>query len=88
MKLLQKLIVRSIAGEYVAVPVKSGQAGFEGVLTTNEVGAFILSNLEEEISVSDLTRKVVDEFEVDLPTAQQDVNTFLDILKENCLIDI
>lgn len=88
MKLLQKLIVRSLAGEYVAVPVKSGQGNFEGVLTTNDVGAFILNALSEDVSLSDLTRMVVEEFEVDQDTAKRDVDTFLNILKENCLIDI
>ncbi len=87
MILKQRVVIRNIAGEFIAVPVKAGQNSFEGVLTTNEVGAFILEMLKNEISFSDLVSALASEFDVDVATAEKDAMDFVKTLQQSGLMD-
>lgn len=87
MKLKQRIVVRNIAGDFIAVPVKAGKNSFEGVLNTNEVGAFLLEQLKNEITFEELVQSLASEFEVDISTAKKDVTDFVAKLLQSGLID-
>ena len=82
MKRNPDLIYRSIAGESVLVPTGQMAQNFNGMITLNEVAAFIWENLEKVDSQDELLQLVLDEFEVDEETADADVDGFLRMLLE------
>lgn len=82
MKRNPDLIYRSIAGESVLVPTGQLAQMFNGMITLNEVAAFIWENLEKVDSQDELLQLVLDEFEVEEAAADADVNGFLRMLLE------
>ena len=80
MKRNPDLILRNIAGEVLLVPTGAMAQQFNGMITLNEVAAFLWENLEEVASREEMVQKVLDEFEVDQETAAADVNGFIDML--------
>lgn len=87
MKVSTSFAVREIAGDYILVPLGEMALKFSGMITTNEVGAFIWECLQEDVSKEELLEKVLEEFEIDRETAEQDVGQFLENLDELGLME-
>ena len=81
-------IVRKIAGETLLVPTGAAAREFSGLVTLNELGAFIWAHLNEAQDVQDLAQKIAAEYEVDLATAQADAQEFLDLLAEQHMVEL
>ena len=82
MKTNPEFIARDIAGELVLVPVGTAAKNFGGLVTCNEVGAFIWKTLEREMTMDELVAAILDEFEVDEPTARSDAEEFVAKLRQ------
>ena len=81
MRLNEGFVLKSMAGEYVIMPVGSNIAAFDGMVILNEVSAFIIKQLEKgDISREDLLELVLDEYEVDRETAKADLDELSDKL--------
>ena len=81
MKLKKEFILREIAGEYILVPTGETTLNFNGLITVNELGAFIWNNIEKVNSEEDLLKLILDEYEVEENIAREDLNEFLNKLK-------
>lgn len=81
MKTNPEFIARDIAGELVLVPVGSAAKACKGLVTCNEVGAFIWKTLENEMNLDELTAAILTEFEIDEATAKSDAAEFTEKLK-------
>jgi len=79
MKRNTDFMLRDIAGEVILVPTGAATQQFNGMITLNEVAAFIWKNLDESKSKED-------EFEVDEETARTDVEGFVGALYEHGLV--
>lgn len=80
MKRNDNYIVRTIAGETLLVPTGPAARDFSGLITLNEMGAFLWNNLNTAQNLDGLVARVLEEYEVDEATARQDVQEFLDLL--------
>ena len=86
MKRNSDFMLRDIAGEVVLVPTGQATQKFNGLITLNEVAAFIWKNLDEAGTREQLVKMILDEFEVDQKTAEADVDGFINALKEQEMI--
>ncbi|WP_216696816.1 PqqD family protein [Anaerostipes faecalis] len=86
MKRNSDFMLRNIAGEVVLVPTGQATQQFNGLITLNEVAAFIWKNLDEAGTREQLVKMILDEFEVDQKTAEADVDGFINALKEHDMI--
>ena len=82
MELKKQFVLREIVGEAVLVPVGESAARFNGLLTVNEVGKFIWENLESSKDEEDLLHKILEEYEVEEKEAKEDLDEFLDKLRQ------
>ena len=82
MKINKDFILREIAGEYILVPIGDTPLSFNGLITVNEVGAFIWNNIEKSESEDDLLKLILDEYEVEEEIAKEDLYSFLGKLRE------
>lgn len=87
MKVKYEFAIREIVGEYVLVPLGQSALQFSGMLTTSDVGAFILRCLQQETSEKELTAKLIEEYDVDEQTAAGDLQEFLDQLRKLKLLE-
>lgn len=86
MKISNEYIMREIAGEFVIVAVGQSAMDFNGIITVNDVGRFLLEQMTEEIKVEELVDKLMKEYEVDWETATADVTEFVEKLKNNNIV--
>lgn len=81
MKLKYDFAVREIAGEFVLIPMGAAALQFSGMVTTNEVGAFLCEELKQDTTREALLAGICREFETDEATAAKDLDGFLDMLR-------
>lgn len=82
MKIEKEFILREIAGDYVIVPTGQTALEFNGLITVNELGAFIWNKLSQDITEDGIVQAILEEYEIDEETARKDVEEFLDKLTE------
>lgn len=87
MKLKYDFVVRNIVDEYVLVPVGDAALSFGGMITTSEVGAFLIGQLKDDVTREELAERLVAEYEVDADTARADLDEFLGQLKKLELLE-
>lgn len=86
MKINGEFILREVVGEYVLVPVGDAALELNGLIVTDPVGAQIWRGLEEGLSYDGILSGILDRFEVSADVARQDLNDFLQELKEAGLL--
>ncbi len=77
-----EFIARDIAGELVLVPIGATAQKCEGLITCNEMGAFIWHCLEKPTTEEAIVSAILGEFEVDEITARADVMEYVPKLRE------
>ena len=83
MKLNGTFVTRDIAGEIVIVPVGETALKYNGMITTTSTGAAIWEKLEKGVESKDeLLEMLLDRFDVDRETAENDLEEFLKQLRE------
>ena len=82
MYIKKEFIARNVAGEYILVPYGQTTLAFNGIITMNELGKFIWENLESSKDEEDLLHKILEEYEVEEKEAKEDLDEFLDKLRQ------
>lgn len=84
MKIKPGYIVKKVMGSYMLVSTSGEESTMQ---TLNETGAFLWSLLEEDITVESMTEKMVAEYEIDAPTAKNDIEAFIEKLRLSGLLE-
>lgn len=87
MKVEKEFVLREIAGDYVIIPTGQTVLYFNGLITVNEIGAFLWNLLQDEVTVEDLVKSVLNEYDVDEVTAREDIQEFLDTLVNGGILE-
>lgn len=87
MKVEKEFVLREIAGDYVIIPTGKTVLSFNGLITVNEIGAFLWNHLQNDVTVEELVKYVLDEYEVDEETAREDILEFLDTLADGGILE-
>jgi hypothetical protein len=78
--------VRSIAGETILVPIRSGVADLDSIFLLNETGSIVWEMVGRAASLDELVDAVVARFDVGREEAAQDVSEYLSTLEHAGLI--
>lgn len=81
MKIKDGYLLREVAGTHIVVPIGAGAMDFSGVISLNEVGAFIWNQLESETTKDKVLEALLSEYNVDRETALADIDEFIEKLK-------
>lgn len=87
MKIKNGFAKRDIAGSTIVVPVGSTAKEFNGMITLNDTGSFIWDCFLKDITIDEAVEAVLAEYEVEREKAQTDVERFINMLKENNIIE-
>ncbi len=82
MKFKKEFMLREIVGETILIPMGDSNNHFNGLITINELGKFIWENLESSKDEEDLLHKILEEYEVEEKEAKEDLDEFLDKLRQ------
>ncbi len=78
MKIKKDLILRSVAGENVVVPVGEMSKTFHGMVTLNDTGAFLWKFYTAEHSLEEGVSALLAEYDVTEEVARKDVEKFIE----------
>ena len=83
MKIADGFVLKKVAESYVVVPTGQHVVDFTAMITINETGEFIWRQLCQETTVDEIADAMCKEYEIDYATAKNDVEAFVEILKNN-----
>lgn len=86
MQLKNNYVIREIMGETILVPIGDHLLEFNGLITLNELGVFILNAVPDAEDEDQIVDKILEEYDVDRDTAKADVIEFLNKLREISII--
>lgn len=88
MKIAEGFLLRKVANQSVVMPMGKKAFDFNRAITLNETAAFLWSILEKEDATKEqLIEKLRAEYDVDEATAENDIDKFLNKLRENGLLN-
>ena len=80
------VVSRQIEGELIIVPIRRGIGDLNSLYTLNPVGSLLWEFMAEDHTIPEMVQRVCGEFEVSVAQAQQDIETFLNSMVEEKLI--
>lgn len=82
MKVSDQFILREIAGESLLIPVGEAAISVKGLIALSESGVFLYKKLKEECTREALVSALTAEYEVSEAEAAQDIDAFLDQMRQ------
>lgn len=80
MRVEKEFVLREIAGDYIIIPTGKTILEFNGLITVNEVGVDLWNMLQEDVTMEDLVKGILAEYDVEEQVAREDIQEFLDTL--------
>lgn len=87
MRIKEGYMLREAAGETVVVPFGEEALNFQGIISLNETGAFLWKLLEQGCKQDILVKALLNEYEIDVDTANNDVKNFVEKVKKAGVLD-
>lgn len=87
MKIKDGFMLRRFGENYIVVAVGDDAEDFNKLITLNTVGAFIYNLMENDVTYEEIVSAVLDKYEADRKTVENDINKFLADGKKAGLID-
>ena len=86
MRVSKDFVLREIAGDYVIIPTGKTVLEFNGLIMLNEVGVSIWKLLQEEVTLEEIVKGLLDEYDVEETVVREDVIEFLDRLQQSKIL--
>lgn len=87
MKIKKGYKIKKVSDKYIVIPTLEESVNFSGIMTLNNSGKLLFEALQSKKSVEDLIKLLTDEYDIDTNTARKDINSFIEKLKTNNLLD-
>ena len=81
MEIKKQVILRSVAGEHMLIPVGETVFQYNGIFMLTETGKFLWEHIVKGAEADELKALLAAEYEIDSETAENDVEEFLEMLK-------
>ncbi|MFR5875599.1 MAG: PqqD family protein [Eubacterium sp.] len=86
MKIKKGFAKREIAGSNIVVPVGKEANEFNGMITLNDSASFFWDCFQNDITIDEAVKLVIDEYDVDAERAKTDIKKFVELLENNNLL--
>lgn len=88
MKIKRGFVLQRVGGAYLAVATGSLAESYKSMVRVNGTGAFLFRLMSEgDPTEEELTRALLDTYEVESERASEDVKKFIQLLREGGLLD-
>lgn len=86
MKIRDGYLLRNVAGKNIVVSIGS-DVDFNGMLTLNDTGVFFWNLLQKDTTKEEMLEAVLKEYDVSSDIALQDIENFIQKLKETKILE-
>lgn len=87
MKTKKGFMLRSVGNRHVVVAIGKASEEFNGLITLNDSGAFLWTELSKGCTYDELLAKMLETYEVDEATANAGLDQFLKTARDADLIE-
>lgn len=88
MRIKEEYVLQNIAGKWIVIDTNARSVNFNKILALNSTGKFLWDKLEKGSDYDALIDTLIDAYEIDRKLAQDDVDKFINELKElECVED-
>ncbi|MBQ5649561.1 MAG: PqqD family protein [Clostridia bacterium] len=87
MKINKGFLMREVAGENVVIAVGEAAKSFKGMIHLNPTGAFLWKLLEKDTDEAAMLSAMLDAYETDKETAENDIRAFVGSIRAAGLLD-
>lgn len=87
MKLNKNYIIKQLADETILVHQDEHNVDFTKIINLNELAVFIINKINENLSFNELVLAIINEYEIDKQTAENDTKEFVDKLISLGIVD-
>jgi hypothetical protein len=87
MKIKKGFLMREVAGENVVIAVGEAAKSFKGMIRLNPTGAFLWKLLEKDTDEAAMVSAMLDAYETDKETAENDIRAFVGSIRAAGLLD-
>lgn len=87
MKTNKDLVLRKLGKKYVVIATGELSNKFHAMIRLNETGATIFNLLKEDTTKEELLNKLLEEYQVEKEVLESDIDTLLNTLESNGLLD-
>ena len=81
MEIKKQVVLRSVAGEFMLIPVGETVFEYNGIFMLTESGKFLWENIEKGAEADQLKQLLMAEYDIDSETASADVEDFIEMLR-------
>ncbi len=81
MEIKKQVVLRSVAGEYMLIPIGETVFEYNGIFMLTESGKFLWENIEKGAESDQLKQLLMEEYGIDFDTASTDVDEFIEMLQ-------
>lgn len=81
MDIKKNVILRTVAGEHMLVPIGDTVFQYNGIFMMTDSGKLLWENIRNGAEKDELVKVLTSEYEIDEATASQDVEEFLEKLR-------
>lgn len=83
MKIKSGFVIEQVGSSYLAVATGERAASFRALVRLNSTGAFLWGLLSEgDITRDELVDKMLEEYDVERPLAERDIDNFISMLEK------
>ena len=82
MLLKNTFIFKEIGEEGMLIPIVGGNVNASKIFNLNETGTYIIKMLLDDYDIEDIIKAMLDEYQVDRKTLEEDLNGFIKELKK------
>ena len=82
MLLKNTFIFKEIGEEGMLIPIVGGNVNASKIFNLNETGTYIIKKLLDDYEMEDIIKAMLDEYQVDRKTLEEDLNEFIKELKK------
>ena len=86
MKISEGYLLRTVAGKNIVVSIGS-EVNFNGMLTLNDTGVFFWNLLQKDTTKEEMLEAVLKEYDVSSDIALQDIENFIQKLKDSGILE-
>lgn len=87
MKVKKGFMLREVAGSYIVVAIGEASKNFNGMIKLNKSGCYLWNCIIEDITIEELINKLLEKYEINNYIAKKDVETFIETLRNENILD-
>lgn len=81
MKIRENYVMRDVAGQAIVIAIGEESKHFKGMINLNQTGREVWKCLEKGLDLDEITKKIVEKYEVNEIIASRDVKSMIDRLE-------